>query len=100
MNDEKQEIIQELRRIAYYLALLAEDKVNEKRTAFEAKYLTTVKRKQMWNLMDGTMNISDIAEKVNVSQEAVRIFVVELEKEGLVEVQAEGRGRYARRLIL
>ena len=96
-SDEKQEILRELRRIASYLALLAEDKIKEKRSAFEAKI--TTKRKQMWNLMDGTKNISCIANKVDVSQEAVRIFVIELEREGLVEVQAEGRGRYPRRLI-
>jgi len=97
-SEEKQEILTELRRIASYLALLVEDKIKEKRSAFEAK--VTIKRRQMWNLMDGTKNISHIAEKVNVSQEAVRIFVIELEKEGLVEVQVEGRGRYPRRIIL
>lgn len=105
-NEEYQKaVINELKRISGYLALLASDKLAERQEKLQAKYLTTGARKKMWALMDdGSRNIADIAKEVTkevrkVSAEAVRIFVKKLEKDGLVEVREEGRNRYPRWLI-
>ena len=97
---EKQEaILAELRRISSYLALLAGDKIAEKRSKLETEYLTTPHRRQAWNLMDDTRNLSDIANEVHISSEAVRLFVNDLEKEQMVAVRLEGGKRYPRRLL-
>ncbi len=100
-NEQYQKtVIDELKRISAYLALLASDKLVERRTKLEANYLTTEARKKMWALMDiGSRNISDIAREVKVSSEAVRLFVNYLEKEGFVDVIEDGRNRYPRRLV-
>jgi hypothetical protein len=97
---EKQEaMLAELRRISSYLALLAGDKIAEKRSKLETQYLTTPQRRQAWDLMDGTRNLSDIANEISLSSEAVRLFVNSLEKEQMVEVRLEGGKRYPRRLL-
>jgi hypothetical protein len=99
-DDERQEaILAELRKISVYLALLAGDKIAEKRSKLEVEYLTTTQRRQMWELMDGTRNLSEIAGEVPVSSEYVRLFVNDLEKEQMVEVRLEGGKRYPRRLL-
>lgn len=99
-NEQYQKaVISELKRISGYLALLAGDKVAERRVELKKKYLTTNTRNKMWELMDGSRNVANIAKGVKTSSEAVRIFVNDLEKNQFVEVREEGRSRYPRRLI-
>lgn len=99
-NEQYQKaVINELKKISGYLALLASDKVAERQSKLNTNYLTTNARKKMWQLMDDSRNITDIAKEVNTSDEAVRIFVNDLEKDQFVEVREEGRSRYPRRLI-
>jgi len=99
-NEKHQKaVLDELKRISGYLGLLAGDKVAERRLELEKKYLTTPARKKMWELMDDSRNITDIAKEVRVSSEAVRLFVNDLGKDHFVEVREEGRNRYPRRLI-
>ena len=99
-NEQYQKaVINELKRISAYLALLASDKVVERQSDLKTKYLTTDTRKKMWRLMDDSRNFADIAKEVKTSSEAVRIFVNDLEKDQFVEVREEGRNRYPRRLI-
>lgn len=99
-DDDRQEaILAELRRISSYLALLAGDKIAEKRSKLETQYLTTPHRRQAWELMDDTRNLSDIANEVHISSEAVRLFVNDLSKDQMVEVRLEGGKRYPRRLL-
>jgi predicted transcriptional regulator len=97
-------VIDELKRMSGYLALLASDKVAERRLVIEEKYLAkSDARKKMWQLMDGSRHIADIAKEVRkeskISDEAVRLFVNELEKNHFVEVRVEGGKRYPVRLI-
>lgn len=99
-NEQYQKaVLDELKRISGYLALLAGDKVSERRAELKKKYLTTDTRNKMWELIDGSTNISAIAKAAKVSSEAVRLFVNDLEKNQFVEVRDEGRNRYPRRLI-
>lgn len=99
-NEQYQKaVLDELKRISGYLALLAGDKVAERRVELKKKYLTTDARNKMWELMDGSRNIADIAKEAGISSEGVRIFVNDLEKNQFVEVREEGRNRYPRRLI-
>jgi hypothetical protein len=99
-DDERQDaILAELRKMSFYLALLAGDKIAEKRSKLEVEYLTTPQRRQMWELMDGARNLSEIAGEVHVSSEAVRLFVNDLERAQIVEIRLKGSRRYPRRLI-
>lgn len=98
-NEYQEAILSELKKISSYLALLAGEKIAEKRSTLEREHLTTPQRRQMWELMDGTRNLTDIANEVGLSSEAVRLLVRDLEREQLVEIRVEGRTRYPRRLL-
>jgi len=51
---------------------------------------STPERKKIWTLCDGTLNTSEIAEKVSVSQRAVQYFLQECSKQGLVGMTSRG----------
>lgn len=103
-NEQYQKaVVNELKRISGFLALLASDKIVQRRQKLYEEYLTTPARKKIWELIDGSRNIANIAKEVSkdvkISSEGVRIFVNDLDKDGFVEVIEDGRNRYPRRLI-
>ena len=93
-------ILEELVQIRKLLTVLSQDKLKEFNNYIESEYLTTNQRKQMYELMDGDKSNADIAKIVHVTTEAVRLFVVQLEKAGLIEfVEINGRQKNAKRLF-
>ena len=85
-NIEAQQILGELVQIRKLLTILSQDKLQSFNEDIERKYLTTDQRRQMYALFDGENPYKAIAESVKVSSEAVRLFAVQLEQAGLVEM--------------
>ena len=98
MDDEAMELLREAVRL---LRLLARPQLVELRERFESAMLSSAKRRQMWELMDGTRSLADIGGKVKTTSEAVRQFVVEAESKwpDLIAVNRTGAGTYPRRLV-
>ncbi|MCK4828685.1 hypothetical protein KA005_73825 [bacterium] len=61
--------------------------------------LTTPVREKMFKLIDGKNSMADIAKKVKVSSEGVRLLLVELEELGVIEMKKTGRTKYPVKLI-
>ena len=97
-DDEHTEILREAVRL---LKIIARPQLNELRERFETAMLTSAKRKEMWELMDGKRSLTDIAKKVGVSNEAVRKLASEIEASwpDAAEVRRIGRSLYIRSLI-
>ena len=98
MDDEAMELLREAVRL---LRLLARPQLTELRERFESAMLSSSKRRQMWELMDGTRSLPDIAGKVKTTSEAVRQFVVEAEAKwpDLIVLNRTAAGTYPRRLV-
>lgn len=61
--------------------------------------LSTKKKLRIYELSDGSHEMSDIAKQVSVSGEYVRQTVNELESAGLVSVGGKGTRRYPTRVL-
>lgn len=59
------------------------------------EFLTTDKRKQMYKLFNGNNSIGDIAKRLGVTHESVRLLVDDLEKVGAIEIiKKKGKTKY------
>jgi len=79
-------LLRELSKIRQLLEILA-------RGALKAeleRVATTAKRKRIWALCNGLLSTEEIAQKANVSQRAVQIFVKELQEADLVIIERRG----------
>lgn len=85
-NIYEEQILDELIQIRKLLTILAQDKFQSFNEDIEQKYLTTDQRRQMYALFDGDNSYKAIAEAVKVSSEAVRLFSLQLQQAGLVEM--------------
>lgn len=85
-NIDARKILDELVQVRKLLTILSQDKLQSFNEDIERKYLTTDQRHQMYALFDGDNSYKTIAETVKVSSEAVRLFAVQLEQAGLVEM--------------
>ena len=96
-DDENTELLKEAVRL---LRIIARPQLNELKERFESTMLTSEKRRQMWEEMDGSRSLADIAKKVGVSAEAVRVFSSEIEARwtDLADVKRHGKSIYPRRL--
>lgn len=64
------------------------------------EFLTTDKRKQMYRLFNGNNSIGDIAKRLDVTHENVRLLVDDLEKVGAIEIiKKKGKTKYPLRII-
>jgi len=50
------------------------------------EFLTTDTRKKIYNMFNGKNSIGDIAKKIGVTHESVRLLVDDLEKVGAIEI--------------
>lgn len=50
------------------------------------EFLTTDTRKKIYNMFNGNNSIGDIAKKIGVTHESVRLLVDDLEKVGAIEI--------------
>ncbi len=64
------------------------------------EFLTTDKRKQMYTLFNGNNGIGDIAKRIGVTHESVRLLVDDLEKAGAIEIiKKKGKTKYPLKII-
>jgi len=64
------------------------------------EFLTTDKRKQMYKLFNGNNSIGDIAKKIGVTNESVRLLVDDLEKVEAIEIiKKKGKTKYPLKII-
>ena len=98
MDEENAELMKEAVRL---LKIIARPQLNELRERFETTMLTSDKRKEIWEAMDGTRSLADISKKVGASAETVRVFSSEIEAKwsDAAEVKRIGKSIYPRRLI-
>ena len=54
------------------------------------KIASTIERKKIWSLCDGTMNVSDIAKEVGISKRAVHYFIEDAQKAELIRTDKKG----------
>ena len=65
------------------------------------EFLTTDTRKQIYALFDGNKSIGEIAKKLGVTHESVRLLVDDLEKVGAVEIiKKKGKTKYPLKMQL
>lgn len=79
-------LLRELSKIRQLLEILA-------RGALKAeleRVATTANRKRIWALCNGLLSTEEIAQKANVSQRTVQIFVKELQEADLVIIERRG----------
>jgi hypothetical protein len=92
-----------LREAVRLLRIIARPHIRELEERFRASMLTSEKRRQMWDAMNGSRSLADIGKEVATTAEAVRQFVREVEMNfpDLIEFEREGGGpqRPRRRLI-
>ena len=91
-NDKLDELIRLMR-------IITGPKIKEFNEYIEEKFLNTKERKKMYELIDGETNIKEIAKKVTVSSEAVRVFVRDLEAAGLIQLEKVGSFNIPKRLV-
>ena len=85
--------------IKKYLAIIALPIRKEAWDLFNAEYLKTSARRKMYKWFNGKTAIPNIAKKVGVSGEAVRILVRDLENNGLIEFVFAENKRFPKRII-
>jgi DNA-binding transcriptional ArsR family regulator len=96
MQDEKLKPIEErLDKIIALLKVLVGKEIEDRRRAL----LSTPRKKQIYELCDGTHEMSTIANMVSVSGEYVRLTIKDLEDAGLLTVKQRGKRRYPMRTI-
>ncbi len=92
MPDE--ETTELLREAVKLLRIIARPQMLEIRGRFEAGMLSSPKRREMWEAMDGTRSVPDIAKHVGTSTEAVRVFAKDVQEKfpDFIELDRVGGG--------
>lgn len=96
-KEEKTERL--LQDVLERLDILVAGRVQELRKILNNQYLTTKKRKVMYNMFDGKTSMQEIAKKLGVTFEAVRRLKVALEQDRLIKIKKEGKTEYPQKLI-
>ena len=64
------------------------------------EFLTTDTRKKIYNMFNGNNSIGDIAKKIGVTHESVRLLVDDLENIGAIEIlKKSGKTKYPLKII-
>ena len=64
------------------------------------EFLTTDTRKKIYNMFNGNNSIGDIAKKIGVTHESVRLPVDDLENIGAIEIlKKSGKTKYPLKII-
>lgn len=90
MSDD--ELVPLLEETVRLLRVIARPQLRELQAGFSEKMLTSPKREAMWEAMNGSRSLAEIAEEAGVTAEAVRQFVREVEEKypDLVDSQRGG----------
>jgi DNA-binding transcriptional ArsR family regulator len=84
-----------LDQVIALLRVIANKEIMEKRHAI----LSTPKKQKIFELCDGSSEMSEIAKKAKVSSEYVRLTIKDLEDEGFVTFRSEDGKRFPQRMI-
>ena len=96
LGDDLNAKLDEIVRLVRIIAL---PRVKEFKGHIESKFLNTKERKKMYELIDGQRTMGEIAERVNVSHEAVRLFVKDLDAEKLIQIEKMRSPRIPKKLV-
>ena len=97
MNDNER-TLNELIEIKKLLFILSNEKRIEFSKTIEKQFLTTIDRKKMYDLFDGTKSLKEISEEVGSTSEAVRLFAASLEKAGYLEYIATSKSKNPKKI--
>jgi len=92
---EIKELGKKLDQIIALLKIMARKDIESSKRSI----LSTLKKEQIFNLCDGSTEMSEIAKKVGVSGEYVRLTIKELEDAGFVTIKQSGNKRYPLKVI-
>jgi len=88
-------VSKKLDRVIALLKIIAKKDVD----MLKKSVLSTSKKEYIFELCDGTNETTEIAKKVSVSGEYVRLTIKELEDAGFIIVNQKGGKRYPIRMI-
>ena len=96
----QQQVLVYLGSIDRHLKLLASERLAELRAEVDATFLTTASRRKMWDEIDGEKSTSEIGRAADVTAEAARLFLKELEQSPypIIEWISTPRARIPKRL--
>lgn len=94
-SPDLESIENKLDTIIALLRVLASEGIGERRRII----LSTEKKREIYDLCDGSNEMSAIAEKAQVSGEYVRLTIRDLEDAGFVQIKKDGNKRYPERVI-
>lgn len=97
MSKPKQivEVSQKLDQVIALLRIIARKEIKNAKTSI----LSTSKKEQIYNLCDGSTEMGEIAKRVGVSGEYLRLTIRELEDAGFVMVKEEGKKRFPKKVV-
>ncbi len=89
------EVSQKLDQVIALLRIIARKEIENAKTSI----LSTSKKEQIYNLCDGSTEMGEIAKRVGISGEYLRLTIRELEDSGVVIVKEEGKKRFPKKVI-
>jgi len=88
-------IVQNLEEIKALLKIMAIQEFQKLRSSI----LSTRNKVKIFELCDGELSLNEIAEKVNVSSEAVRLTIKDFDDVGIIIIKRSGKKWYPRRVL-
>jgi hypothetical protein len=88
-----------LREIRDNLKLIAAAMAEPLRKRLSEEFLTSPQRQKMYKEFDGEHTYEQVAKKVGVTHEAVRMLAVTLQHEGFLAIEKKDAKSFPRRLL-
>jgi DNA-binding transcriptional ArsR family regulator len=93
--EEASEVIDKLDRVVALLKIIAAEKLQE----LKRSVISTRNKERIYELCTGDNEMSEIARKVDVSGESVRLTIRDFEDAGLIISQRRGKKVYPKRVL-
>jgi predicted transcriptional regulator len=90
-----EQLAAKLDQVTALLRIIAKKDIDQ----LKRSILSTRNKEQIFELCNGSMEMGEIAKKVDISGEYVRLTVKELEEAGFILVKKSGTKRYPVRVI-
>jgi len=94
-ENEIRELGRKLDQVIALLKIIARKDIE----SLKHSVLSTQRKEQIFELCDGSIETSEIAKKIGVSGEYVRLTIKELEDAGFIVVKQSGVKRYPLKMI-
>jgi DNA-binding transcriptional ArsR family regulator len=94
-KEDQKNLGKKLDQIIALLRIIAKRNIDD----LKMTILSTRKKEQIFEMCDGTHDIGEIATKVGVSGEYVRLTIKELEEAGFIILEQKGGKRYPVRMV-